>query len=73
MTEYTRDEVSTAVNGAADMLNGADLDSDTVSLVDFMVNAALTLLDNPDADVDDVLEENWGDGDDADAIRSMFA
>lgn len=69
---YSRQDVAAAANGAADLLAAAEMDADTRSLIDFMVNATLTLLDAPGATVEEVIEENWGDGDDADVIRELF-
>ncbi|MEW1938435.1 hypothetical protein AB0331_13835 [Dietzia maris] len=71
MSTYTYDDVSTAANGAANMLAGLDLDGDTVTFIDFVVNATLTLLENKDAGIEDVLEENWGDSDDLDGVRDI--
>ena len=71
MATYTHDDVSTAANNAANMLDG--LDPDTTSLIDFVVNATLTLLDDKDATVEDVLQENWGDDPESvDAIRDTL-
>lgn len=69
MSTYTHDDVSTAVNNAANMLDG--LDPDTTALIDFVVNATLTLLENQGATVEDVLEENWGDSESLDTIRAI--
>jgi hypothetical protein len=49
---YTRDEISDAVNGGADLIDY----SDEINLI---VNAQLTRLDNPDATMDDVILANW--------------
>lgn len=69
MSTYTYDDVSTAANNAADMLDG--LDSGTQTLVDFVVNATLTLLDNTEADIEDVLEANWEDSESREIIRDI--
>ena len=69
MSTYSYDEVSRAANRAADMLG---LDADAATLIDFMVNATLTLLETPDADIQDVLEENWGDSDDLPEVRKII-
>lgn len=57
---YTRDRVSDAVNAGADIIRDAlnlnDRDGDLLNLV---VNAALTRLDQPDADFDDVVDANY--------------
>lgn len=68
---YTHDDVSTAANGAASMLDGLGLDPDTATLIDFIVNATLTLLENGDAGIEDVLEQNWDDSEDRDTIRTI--
>ncbi|MFD0407273.1 hypothetical protein [Kitasatospora sp. NPDC127116] len=58
MSTYTRDAVSTAITDAADLvceeLNGGERDSDLLSVV---VNAALTLLDNPNVSFREIIEE----------------
>lgn len=72
MSTYERGAVAQAVNDAADMLNEADLDADTRTLIDFVVNATLTLLDAPDATVEEVIEKNWGEGEDTDVIRALL-
>lgn len=72
MSTYSYKDVSAAANSAADLLNSASLDPDTVTLIDFVVNATLTLLDDPDATVEGVIEENWDrDSEDADVIRDI--
>lgn len=74
MASYGRLEVCTAANNAADLFNSANLDCDTVTIIDFMVNATVTMLDNQDAGIEDVIREHWGDehDEDADAIRKLF-
>lgn len=64
---YTREQVSAAVNGAADILPDPGYESeetiardDTVNLV---VNAALYLLDHPGADADEVIAAQYTDVD----------
>ena len=71
MSSYTYDDVCTAVNNAANMLD--DLDSDTQTLVDFVVNATLTLLENTEAEIEDVLEANWEDSESRETIRDIVA
>ncbi len=64
---YTRDEVTGAVNKGADlMLDDEGIfpreTSDSIrvrNIVDLVANAALHLLDNPGARLDDVIEANW--------------
>lgn len=73
MASYSRLAVCVAGQTAADLFHAADLDVDTVTIIDFMVNATITMLDNPDAGIEDVIREHWGDDpDDADAIRKLF-
>ena len=63
---YTRDEVTGAVNKGADlMLDDEGIfpreTSDSIrvrNIVDLVANAALHLLDNPGARLDDVIEAN---------------
>lgn len=64
MTSYSHLEVRTAAN----------LDADTVTIIDFMVNATVTMLENQDAGIEDVIREHWGDAqdEDSDAIRKLF-
>ena len=71
MSTYSYDDVSTAVNSAADLL--VDLDADTQTLVDFVVNATLTLLSSKDAGLEDVLEANWEDSEDRETIHGIVA
>jgi hypothetical protein len=56
VTGYDREEVSRAVNAGADLVRDGlptgDRDSDLLNLV---VNAALTLLDEPGLDLDEVI------------------
>jgi hypothetical protein len=60
---FTRDQVSRAVNDGADLVSEAlslgELETDLINLI---VNAALSKLDNPDVDFDTMIEENF-DGD----------
>ncbi|MGK5496411.1 hypothetical protein [Streptomyces sp. URMC 125] len=66
---YTRDEISRAVNEGADLVIdeiGGERDADLINLV---VNAIMTCLETPGADIDTVLEENYEDPDD---VRSWW-
>lgn len=72
MSTYTYDDVSTAANGAANMLAELEMDGDTLTFIDFIVNATLTLLDEPDATVEDVIDENWDGSDDLDSVRDII-
>ncbi|TCJ75112.1 UNVERIFIED_ORG: hypothetical protein EDC92_12028 [Dietzia maris] len=71
MSNYTYDDVCTAANGAANMLDDLGLDADTTTLIDFVVNATLTLLEHKNAGVEDVLEENWSDSEARETIRDI--
>lgn len=54
--EYTREQVSTAVNAAADLVRDSlDLSDRDGDLVNLIVNAALTLLDEPGLSLDDAI------------------
>lgn len=66
---FTRDEVSQALNRAADDVLGAinAPDEGVRDAVNLVVNAAMTYLDTPDATLDEAIEENYepdesGDG-----------
>jgi hypothetical protein len=60
---YTREQVSAAVNGAADLLPEHDYeDTGTIAqddAVNLVVNAALYLLDHPGASVDEVIAAQY--------------
>lgn len=57
---FTRDQVSAAVNAGAEMvLDVVDNDERDTDLVNLVVNATLTLLIEPSADLDDVIAENY--------------
>ncbi len=47
---YTKEQVSTAVNSGVDLV----IDGDTANLV---VNAIMTLLDSPQATIEEIIEE----------------
>jgi hypothetical protein len=49
---YTRDEVVAAVNAGADLVGYSDQ-------INLIVNAQLTLLDQPEASLRDVILSNW--------------
>ena len=50
MSDYTRNQIAAAVNTGVDMV----VDGDTANLV---VNAIMTLLDKPEATIEEVIEE----------------
>ena len=56
MTDFSREQVAQAVNAGADLVRDelptGDRDADLINLV---VNAALTLLDEPGLDLDEVI------------------
>lgn len=64
---FSRDQVSQAANRAADMIRGDSRvftyeTSHTIAaqtLIDLVVNATLTLLDDPGLSLDDIIAENW--------------
>jgi hypothetical protein len=62
---YTRDQVSAAVNGGADLLPDHEYENeDTIAqddVVNLVVNAALYLLDHPGADVNEVIAAQYTD------------
>lgn len=82
---YTRDQVSAAVNSAAELvLNDEELfpyeDSDSIRIhtfIDLVVNAAMSLLDDPGMSLDDVMNSCWqADDPDEDAapmVRGWLA
>lgn len=72
MDAYSYDDVRTAVNAAADLATGDGLDADTTSLIDFVVNATLTILTKTDAGIEDILEENWTDEEGRAIIRDII-
>lgn len=49
---YTRDQIDAAVNAGANMIGYSNL-------INLIVNAQLTLLDQPDATLEDVILANW--------------
>lgn len=57
---FTRDQVSRAVNDGADLVSDAlSLGESETDLINLIVNAALSKLDNPDVDFDTMIEENF--------------
>lgn len=68
---YTRDEISKALNAAADLLDPSD--PDTRTLIDFMVNAALSIIDGVEIDsIENVIDENWDDAETRVIIREAL-
>jgi hypothetical protein len=62
---YTRNRVSESVNAGADIIRDAlSLGDRDGALINLVVNAALTCLDEPDADFDDVVNANHAESPD---------
>lgn len=60
---YTPDEVRTAVSaGATLVMNGLTLSDEEHDLISLVVNAALTVLDQPDITLDGVMDANYEGG-----------
>lgn len=66
---FTREQVSAAVNGAADLLPEPEYENeDSIrrdDVINLMVNGALYLLSHPGADVEEVIAASYGSGPDA--------
>lgn len=61
---YTADQVSKAVNSGVDMtgeLFDTDGDENTTDMLNFVVNAAVSLLANPDISTEEVIADNYDD------------
>ena len=73
---YTRDQIGTAANRAADLIQERlDEDGDSLawSLVNVMVSATDHLLTNPEATLADIFIDNFGaDPDDPDAVMAEY-
>lgn len=62
---FTRDQVLKAVNAAADMVSSElELGDRENELLNLMVNAVMTVLAAPNADLSDVVSECYDDDDD---------
>ena len=77
--QFTIEQISTAINKAADDIqafaadNGHDYEV-TVDLTNLMVNAALTYLHKPDGDLATVIADNFEQSDlEDDSWREMVA
>lgn len=74
---FLRTTVSTAVNKATDDIMAVAQPNDDegflTDLTNLIVNAALHYLEHPDADLDDVLEAEYGDADDIRAIKDEIS
>ncbi|MCF3100993.1 hypothetical protein IPZ58_05310 [Streptomyces roseoverticillatus] len=71
MTTYTRDQVSAAINGGADLVTDELVDAERdVDLINLVVNAALSILDTPEISLNDVMERNYEGG--AEEVRSWW-
>ncbi|WP_405542729.1 hypothetical protein OG478_13630 [Streptomyces phaeochromogenes] len=58
---FTRDQVSQAVNNGVDLAAEHNGRANPDDLDNFVINAALSLLDDPDADFDQVVAECYGE------------
>jgi hypothetical protein len=68
---YTCDQISEAVNAGADLvLSEFDLGDRDMDLLNLVVNAAMTVLDKPDADMDYVAAECYSEP--LDEIKSWW-
>lgn len=57
---YTEEQISTAVNAGADLVSDElDLGDRDTDLLGIVVNAVMTLLKDPTADLDKVIAENY--------------
>lgn len=71
---FTYAQMSKIINTAADMVTpNSEFDDPSDATVIFMLAAVQTLAVNPDATVEDVLDDNWGtDPECADALRDTL-
>lgn len=69
---WTREDISNAVNNGVDLvadeLAGGERDMDLMNMV---VNAVMTLLENPNYTLDEVIEECYGE--DPEEVRSWWS
>ena len=57
---YTREQVLDAVNGGSDLVRTAlDLGDRDDDLLNLVVNAVMSVLDNPETDLDSAIRENY--------------
>ncbi|MFZ3557141.1 hypothetical protein [Streptomyces sp. BH055] len=68
---FTRDQVSQAVNNGVDLASERQRHEVADDLDNFLVNAALTLLDEPDADFAQIVEDSYGE--DPSTVRSWLS
>ncbi|WP_394941139.1 hypothetical protein [Psychromicrobium sp. YIM B11713] len=64
MSSFSTDQITTALNRAADeVLNVVHDDGDEFlsDAINFVVNAGLHFLERPDASIEDVVHENYDD------------
>jgi hypothetical protein len=70
---FTRDQVSTAMNAGADLVRddpGLQLGDLEIDVINLVINAAMTQLDNPTVSLDEVMNENYDGG--ATEVRSWW-
>lgn len=59
---YTRDQVAAAVNAGADLVNADEdfyISDRMLDVINLIVNAQLSLLDDPGLTLDEVIEKNY--------------
>ena len=62
MAGFTREQISRAVNAGAELvLDSLLLGERDEDLIDLVVNAALSKLDNPEVDLDAVVQEHYSE------------
>lgn len=70
---YTHEHILTAVNAGADLVTHdehMELGEYETDLINLVVNASMTMLDDPNAALDDVMDENYDGG--AAEVRSWW-
>lgn len=62
-TTYSHDQISTALNRAADQITELDVIDDEAArdALNLLVNAGLHYLENPQDSLADVIDANWGE------------
>jgi hypothetical protein len=71
---YTADQINTTVNAAVDMtgeLFDTEGDENTTDMLNFVVNAAASLLTNPDVSTEEVIADNYDDEMGADLLELL--
>ncbi|GHF38808.1 hypothetical protein GCM10010218_20060 [Streptomyces mashuensis] len=63
MSTYTQEQISRTINDGADLVaDGLGLDERDADLLNLMVNAALSLLEDPTLSLNDVMDRNYDGG-----------